>query len=68
MNRSHAFTGRLLASAAPLALAFMLFQPANAAVPEACQSTSCAFLDKALTPEARARDLVSRMTLEEKAA
>jgi beta-glucosidase len=68
MNRSHAFTGRLLASAAPLALAFMLFQPANAAVPEACQSTSCAFLDKSLTPEVRAKDLVSRMTLEEKAA
>lgn len=68
MNRSHAFTGRLLASAAPLALAFMLLQPANAAVPEACQSTSCAFLDKSLTPEARARDLVSRMTLEEKTA
>jgi beta-glucosidase len=68
MNRSLAFTGRLLASAAPLALALVLFQPAQAATPEACQTTSCAFLDKSLTPEARARDLVSRMTLEEKAA
>ncbi len=59
---------RLLTSAAPLVLALILFQPAHAATPEACASAPCAFLDKSLTPEARARDLVARMTLEEKAA
>jgi len=59
---------RLLTSAAPLVLALVLFQPAHAATPEACASAPCAFLDKSLTPEARAKDLVSRMTLEEKAA
>jgi len=59
---------RLLTSAAPLVLALILSQPAHAAVPEACVDKPCAFLDKSLTPEARAKDLVSRMTLEEKAA
>ena len=40
----------------------------HAATPPACATGKCAFLDKSLTPEARAADLVSRMTLEEKAA
>ncbi|MCR6658497.1 MAG: hypothetical protein NVV72_03830 [Asticcacaulis sp.] len=68
MNRRVTFTGRLLASAAPLALVLILSQSVHAATPEACASTACAFLDKSLTPELRAKDLVSRMTLEEKAA
>ncbi|WP_303829945.1 glycoside hydrolase family 3 C-terminal domain-containing protein [Asticcacaulis taihuensis] len=58
----------LLTSAAPLVLALILSQPCHAATPDACASAPCAFLDKSLTPEARAKDLVSRMTLEEKAA
>ena len=69
MNCSLAFAGRLLASTAPLALILALTAlPAHAATPPACADKPCAFLDKSLTPEARARDLVSRMTLEEKAA
>jgi beta-glucosidase len=31
-----------------------------------CSAAACPYLDRALTPEARARDLVSRMTLDEK--
>ena len=31
----------------------------------ACPKTECKYLDQALTPEERAKDLVSRMTLEE---
>jgi beta-glucosidase len=31
-----------------------------------CDAVACPYLNRALTPEARARDLVSRMTLEEK--
>jgi beta-glucosidase len=42
--------------------------PAIAAAPEACADKPCAYLDTALPPEARAKDLVSRMTLDEKAA
>ncbi|MGZ3305561.1 MAG: glycoside hydrolase family 3 C-terminal domain-containing protein [Asticcacaulis sp.] len=41
---------------------------AGAATPDACADKTCPYLDKSLTPEARARDLVSRMTIEEKAA
>ncbi len=58
---------------APLALllalsAPVLAAPAFATKPSACADKSCAFLDTHLTPEARAKDLVARMTLEEKAA
>ena len=42
--------------------------PALAATPAACADKPCAYLDTSLTPEARAKDLVSRMTLAEKAA
>ena len=42
--------------------------PALAAPPAACADKPCAYLDTSLTPEARAKDLVSRMTLAEKAA
>ncbi|HVZ29586.1 MAG TPA: glycoside hydrolase family 3 C-terminal domain-containing protein [Asticcacaulis sp.] len=42
--------------------------PALAATPSACADKPCAFLDTKLTPEVRAKDLVARMTLEEKAA
>ncbi len=52
--------GTALLAALPLA--------AHAATPAACAGEKCAFLDKALTPEARAADLVKRMTIEEKAA
>ena len=68
MNRRVTFAGRLLASAAPLALTLILSQPVHAATPAACVDKPCAFLDKSLTPEMRAKDLVSRMTLDEKAA
>ncbi|WP_323142033.1 glycoside hydrolase family 3 protein [Massilia phyllosphaerae] len=37
-------------------------------VPAACQAASCGWLDPQRAPEARADDLVARMTLEEKAA
>ncbi len=57
---------RLMASAAVL-LAGIAALPALAATPPACVDNPCAYLDKRLTPEARAKDLVSRMTLEEKA-
>lgn len=36
--------------------------------PAACATDKCAFLDTKLSPEVRAADLVSRMTIEEKAA
>ncbi|MDI7775713.1 glycoside hydrolase family 3 C-terminal domain-containing protein [Asticcacaulis sp. EMRT-3] len=63
----------------PLSLALLLTSvsalpalalPAMAAdaPPPACADAPCAYLDTSLTPEARAKDLVSRMTLEEKAA
>ncbi len=41
---------------------------ANAAPPGACQGAACAYLDNTQSPEARAKDLVARMTLAEKAA
>ena len=65
MPRTLAAASRLLASSAIIALAATV--SATAATPPACQTESCAFLDKSLTPEARAKDLVARMTLEEKA-
>lgn len=40
----------------------------QAQVPAACQNTSCKYLNTSLSPQERAADLVSRMTLEEKAA
>ena len=70
-SRSATLAARLSATAAPLALCLaVMLTPlgARAATPEACASAPCAFLDKSLTPEDRARDLVKRMTLEEKAA
>lgn len=68
MPRTLAAARRLVASSAIIAVA-VLAAPAVAAppVPPACQTAACAFLDKSLTPEARAKDLVGRMTLEEKA-
>ena len=71
MLQSATLADRLLLTAAPLAvgLAVMLSPMATqAATPVACTSAPCAFLDKNLTPETRARDVVKRMTLEEKAA
>ena len=54
-----------------LAIAAALL-PAGASLaqqlPAACQATTCGWLDLQRTPEARAADLVARMTLEEKAA
>ncbi len=52
-----------------LSTAVLAFTPilAHAATPPACADKPCAFLDTSLSPEARAKDLVSRMTLEEKA-
>jgi len=58
-----------LLSCAPLALLLALATaPAIAAPPPACADKPCAWLDTSLSPEARAKDLVARMTLEEKAA
>ncbi len=57
---------RLMASSA-LAL-ILTGSAAQAATPSACATEKCAFLDKSLSPEMRAKDLVARMTLEEKAA
>ncbi|MEI9903361.1 MAG: glycoside hydrolase family 3 C-terminal domain-containing protein [Asticcacaulis sp.] len=42
--------------------------PVIAATPPACADKPCAFMDTKLSPEMRAHDLVSRMTLDEKAA
>ena len=53
-----AIAGTLLPSAASLAQA----------VPPACQGKACGWFDPQRPPEARAADLVARMTLEEKAA
>ena len=53
----------------------LVFSVTSAALPaqqtanekeKACGAESCPYLNPALTPEARAKDLVSRMTLEEK--
>jgi beta-glucosidase len=68
MNHLHSLAGRLLASAAPVALlcALTLGAPAHSATPEACATSACAYLDPSQSIEARAKDLVSRMTLEEK--
>ncbi len=41
-------------------------QPPTAAPANTCTAATCAYLNPALGPEARARDLVGRMTLEEK--
>lgn len=53
-----------------LALAAALLPPAAQAqtTPVACQATACTWLDPQRSAEARATDLVARMTLEEKAA
>lgn len=58
---------------APLALFSSLFLATlcvQANTPSACQDAKakCKYLDTSLTPQERAADLVSRMTLEEKAA
>ncbi|WP_303828489.1 glycoside hydrolase family 3 protein [Asticcacaulis taihuensis] len=66
---------RWLMSAAPFALSAALTatvlaaQPATAApqTPAACQDAPCPFTDATLSPEARAHDLIGRMTLDEKA-
>ncbi len=69
MNRLPVRSGRWLMSAAPFALlSVLLAAPAFAETPDACKDAPCAFLDKSLTPEQRAKDLVGRMTLDEKAA
>ena len=66
MKRSPTLMCRLLASAAVLVVAG-LGVPVQAK-PLACAATPCPYLDKRLAPEVRAKDLVSRMTLDEKAA
>jgi beta-glucosidase len=57
---------------AALSLALLLSSasalPVLAATPPECADKPCAFMDTSLTPEARAKDLVSRMTLDEKAS
>jgi beta-glucosidase len=61
---------RLSATRAPLALlsALILVPLASQAqTPPACQDAPCKYRDPSRTPEERAADLVSRMTLEEKA-
>ncbi len=65
MTRTLAAASRIVASSAVIAFAAAL--SAAAATPPACRTETCVFLDKSLTPEARAKDLVARMTLEEKA-
>lgn len=68
-------TARWLVSAAPFALMATLTTlgiatPAaatTAATPSACADKACPFTDPALSPDERAHDLISRMTLEEKA-
>lgn len=70
MNRSPLFSGRLMASVATFALLGALLSfaaPTMAATPPACADAPCPFLDATLTPEARAKDLIGRMTLDEKA-
>jgi beta-glucosidase len=69
MPRTLAAASRLLASSAAIALMASAFSTTAATppIPPACQTEACAFLDKSLTPDARAKDLVARMTLEEKA-
>ena len=57
-------TAWLLSTAA---IAVLPFVTHAAPPPPACASEKCAFLDTTLSPEARAADLVARMTLEEKA-
>ena len=57
------------ASALPvLLLALAITAPAQAATHKAKAASTPAYLNTHLSPEARAKDLVSRMTLEEKAA
>ncbi|MDV6333171.1 glycoside hydrolase family 3 C-terminal domain-containing protein [Asticcacaulis sp. 201] len=68
MTRSLTPAGRLLASVAPLALVIGLSVLPLCSQAALALSPAEAYLNKSLTPEARARDLVSRMTLEEKAA
>jgi beta-glucosidase len=62
-------------SEAILLAAFGIFTLASATLPaqqtanetrSSCGAASCPYLNPALTPEARAKDIVSRMTLEEK--
>jgi beta-glucosidase len=57
--------GTALLAALPLAV--QAASPPQASL-AACATQTCAFLDTSLPPETRAADLVSRMTLEEKAA
>jgi beta-glucosidase len=73
MQHPLSFTRRFAATAAPLALlGSLLFAPVVSAqtqipTPPACKNTKCKFLDTTLTAQVRAADLVSRMTLQEKA-
>jgi len=69
--QSTSIVRRVTLATAPLALlSAMVFAPlaANAQTPAACQNTKCKYLEPTRSPEERAADLVSRMTLEEKAA
>lgn len=63
MYHSKSWARALIAATLGLAAANL-----QAQTPPACQKGSCKYLDSALSPEARAADLVARMTLEEKAA
>ena len=70
MTRSPVLAGRLVASVATLAIASALLAvavPAQAATLPACANAPCLYLDTSLSPEVRAKDLIARMTLEEKA-
>ena len=59
--------GRVAASLVVLAGAGpLLAQTPASATQNACTPTTCSYLNPDLAPEARARDLVQRMTLEEK--
>jgi beta-glucosidase len=58
---------RLSAIAALLSALFLAPVASHAQAPAACQDAQCTFRDPSRTPAERAADLVSRMTLEEKA-
>lgn len=61
---------RLMGSVASLAFACAFLAgtaQAQVITPPACSGADCPYLNTALAPEARAKDLISRMTLEEKA-
>ncbi|MES2674515.1 MAG: glycoside hydrolase family 3 C-terminal domain-containing protein [Pseudomonadota bacterium] len=76
MQHSKLFVRRMSVNAAALAfISTIIIAPsisyaqANLAeTPSACQKVKCKYLEATRTPQERAADLVSRMTLEEKAA